>query len=288
MDCGAEIQAIRRRRAQGVPLDRSEIQRRCVELADTDFDDGEVFREFRDVFDAMCAIERTQFRPARDQCRLDPAAQRIDVGGFLVSTTGEKIAELKRSIDLRAGVAKHVSLLVPPTFRGVGLAASIVLRSLGFYERIGVRDVVLTAGLATGRYYWAKLGFEFADDHAALVNWGRRANAALGLGLKPEVFAQMTAFDWAYLEHEGDMPGVSMEQLARALPGEREGIMKRAEMNSIGASDLLPIGKALLLTGPNWDARLRVASPQIGLIETYVEQKAQGLYERLAGAPGKA
>jgi hypothetical protein len=270
------------RRAKGAILDRDELDQRFADLSGADFGDAEVFEFFRDVFDSVCAPEHTTFSPDRDECVLDTENKIIRMKGLVVSQSGAEIATIFRTLSFRADVAAHNGLIVRPEFRGVGLAAILTLHSLDFYLQAGLDEIRLTAALTFGLYYWAKLGFDFATPAAstATQNWFARVNNKLDLGL--DCREERSALRWALLGREEGV-SCSLEQIADAFPDRRARLTRRADDINIALDDQIHAGKAILLGGDNWDARMEVSESAQRNLRIYVDSMAERAKKALQG-----
>jgi GNAT superfamily N-acetyltransferase len=250
------------------------MDRRFVELTGGSFDDAEIFAAFSDVFDAVCAPPHTQFIPSRDRCRLDPVGRSLRIAGTVTTTKGERVAEVDRKLDFGSRLAHHAMLVVNPEFRNAGLAAVFVLHSIEFYESVGIREIHLQAALTTGPYYWARLGFQFASDPDAelIRTWAARVNAKLGCGL--DCRQARTPYQWSQL---GNDEGVTLTlgAVAANFADEAERIRVRATDIRIALDEPLHFGKAMLLSGPAWRARLPVSRASKSLLQNYLAGRAE-------------
>lgn len=266
------LAALRKRRDGGADLDRDELSRRLEELAGATFEDPDVFAAFGDVFDAVCAPPHITFAPNRRSCSLDTHHRAIHFRGDLKSEAGDTLGSIDRSLDLQLGIAKHNQIIVDKRFRNVALAAIILDHALEFYERIGIREVRLTAALTTGSYYWAKLGFDFADDRdsEATRHWFARVNAKLGLGM--DCRETRTATEWLAVGREGGTT-CSLGRIADGFPAKRDLLESRAKDIEVDMTEELPLGKALLLSVASWQGRLLVTRRARTRINAYIAAK---------------
>jgi N-acetylglutamate synthase-like GNAT family acetyltransferase len=276
------LAGVRSRKARGGQLDRAEIDQRFSDLHGATFEDTDVFHAFADVFDAVCAPQHITFVPSREHCALDVDDRQIRIQGTLRSAAGDTIGEIQRHLDFRRDLAIHQKLIVNPDFRAVGIGAIVLAHSLRFYEAAGISDVHLTAGLSTGPYYWAKLGFEFsdADESAGVQHWFARVNAKLALGL--DCRATRSPSEWVVL---GDEPKTecSLGQIAAAFPDVEERIKMRANDNAIELTTPIRAGKAILLAGPDWRGRLAVSRAAQTRVLVYVGARAARAEALLCG-----
>ncbi|RKQ92964.1 hypothetical protein C8N24_2821 [Solirubrobacter pauli] len=266
------LTALRRRRAEGVPLDRREIELRFATLRGGSFDDPDLFVAFADVFNAVCAPAHITFVPQRDRCRIDFDKKQLQFSGELRSAAGDVIGVIERILDFEVGIAWHSRIIVNKRFRDVGIAAILLEHSLRFYQAVELPEVQLTAALTTGPYYWAKLGFQFADaaDSAAVQHWFARVNAKLALGL--DCVSERPPRDWLLIGAD-DGCTCTLGMIASAFPSERASIETRAKDNRIGLDEQIPVGKAILLSGPKWRGRLPATRRSISFVQTYVRAR---------------
>lgn len=264
-----EIARIARRRSDDVPCDAAEIERRFAGLEGASFQDVDVFECFRDVFNLTCQPGATVFRPVRDGCSLDTNLKRITIVGEILTQTGEVVASLRRTLDFRNSIAHHALLIVRPQFRGSGLGALIVAHSMEFYLTTGIRHIVLTAGLTTGAYYWAKLGFQFQDEKEAnkVHSWALRLSAKLGLGL--ELASRRSPREWASLGIDENCL-VTLESIAVAFAARRDLIESRAKDMEIAMDLPIHFGKAMLLSSEQWGGVLPVRDGTLALFRNYL------------------
>lgn len=273
---------LRSRREGRSPCDAAEIQRRFDELAGATFDDGDVFRAFSDVFDAVCAPEQTVFSPRRAECHLNTERRQIRIAGTVATQSGDKVAEIKRDLDFGSGLAHHALLVVRPEFRNLGLAAVLVLHSLAFYERAAIKEIRLTAGLTTGPYYWARLGFAFETPaDAELVRaWAARVNGKLNLGV--DCLTVQTAYQWSRFGLDEDVY-LSLGQIAAVFPDDADRIGVRARDVGLALDQRVHFGKAMLLSGPSWRGRMVVSRVSRTLLENYLAGRVNRAGDVLLG-----
>ena len=274
------IGRLRARKALETPLDAEEMQRRFDELKGGRFDDADLLGAFSDVFDAVCAPPNVRFAPDAPKCSLDCERRTVLVEGDLISAAGDKLARIVRELDFANGVAHHGQLIVAKDFRGVGLAAVLLDHALGFYQRVAITEIVLTAALTMGPYYWAKLGFDFEDarDSRQMQHWFARVNAQLDLGL--DCIAERKPRAWSQL---GIDEGVdcSLGEISERFPEARDRIATRAADIGLDLDERIHAGKAVLLSGPNWNGRLAVSSRARSLVQTYIAAKGTKLADAL-------
>jgi GNAT superfamily N-acetyltransferase len=172
-----------------------------------------------------------------------PAPHRL-VGGF------------RRRLAFDPEIAVHEHLVLEPEFRGRGLGLRFVQRALPLYDSLGLRRIHLQAALETGRWYWAHMGFDFFPPGGcdAVRDWAVGLCAALGHDdLRPDQYHSARQF-----ARMGGARRLSLEEIAEAVPERREKIEKVATKNGHAMDERLAFGRAVLLTGPQWDGHLEL------------------------------
>jgi hypothetical protein len=204
----------------------------------------------------------------------------------VATQSGEKVAEIKRELDFAGRLVHHALLVVRPEFRNAGLAAILVLHSLEFYESVALSEIRLKAGLTTGPYYWARLGFGFesAKDAEAVRVWAARVSAKLNLGV--DCLSTRTAYQWSRLGLDEGVH-VSLGEIAQGFPDEADRIGVRANDMGLGLDHQVHFGKAMLLAGPSWWGRLVVSRSSRALLENYLAGRADRARDALLG-PGNS
>jgi GNAT superfamily N-acetyltransferase len=198
--------------------------------------------------------------------KLESKATLEDGGSFLVvgalhAADGAYVGTFQRRLQLDPGWAVHELLVLDPPFRGRGIAAELLGSSFSLYDDLGLEQVHLVAGLETGRWYWAHMGFDFlrTEDRELAHAWANEVCEALqvdpeGLGSEP------SAGQLARLRGKRD---VTLENLANAMPQQRARIeVEVAAKNDLSMDQPLVLGKAVMLTGPQWRAYLQLQGPQ--------------------------
>lgn len=235
---------------------------------------------FPEILDAYTLKHITPVLVARDkQGELISKASLEEGGsirltGFLLDD-GEFVGEFMRRLQLDRGLAIHEHLVIDPRFRGQGIGARFVHRSLDLYDALGLEQVGLKASLATGRWYWAQMGFDFvvASEVEAIRSWAEKVCAATGI--EAEGLDGLTgAPQFARLEGTRD---VSLVEMATALPDHAGRLVDIAVQNGFAADDRMALGKAIMLSGPEWSGILHLDGSQRRSFE-------EALFERSARA----
>jgi GNAT superfamily N-acetyltransferase len=200
----------------------------------------------------------------------------LDEGGS-IRLTGllrcgrDYVAFFMRRLQLQQGWAIHGRLVVDPRFRGQAIGARFVQRSLALYDDLGLEEVRMRAGLDTGRWLWAQMGFEFALTAEAeeASEWAEEVCGALGVevaGLGDlEGAPQLARLE---CEHE-----VSFAALANAMPGRREEFEGVATGNGLDIGKAIPLGQLVMLSGEEWHGYLKLKGPQRHAFEGAVAER---------------
>jgi hypothetical protein len=210
---------------------------------------------FAEVLDAYVPegyeLRLNSNRPCRaaDQC-----GGMIEFSGRLL-WNGEAVARLERAIYLARQYAEHRLFERTRSHRGHQLSLRSLLSSVALYDEIEIRQIRLRATLSTGKWYWATLGFDFWDEEsrADVQQWTQRVLDALEQPIRASELKHPLTI--ALL---GDDERITFAALTEALPEFERGFETAAEANGLSMNDPLPVGKAILLSGPAWEAVLRL------------------------------
>jgi GNAT superfamily N-acetyltransferase len=181
------------------------------------------------------------------------------------------VAFFMRRLQLERGWAIHQRLVVDPAFRGQAIGARFVQRSLALYDDLGLEEIRIRAGLATGRWLWAQMGFEFAlaAEAEQASEWAEEVCGALGVevvGLDElEGAAQL-----ARLECDQE---VSFAALADVMPERREELEGVAARNGMASEKSIPLGQLVMLSGGEWNGYLKLEGPQRRAFEEAVAER---------------
>ena len=250
------------RRAAGVVDLGAELNRRIDELGDMVLDTVDRQQAFAEVFDAFRPPHFDLF-PLPDDCAIAVSSHAIRVSGVIVDTSNRQVVgQLARTIGLDEGVATHDFLSLQQPYRDIALTPVLIWQSFGFYDTIGLFAAIVHAALQTGRWYWARLGFEFILPRYrnAVARWGRAVNAALGAPIDVSTFTE--ARQWALAGATPPVAETTFEEIARAMPRARWGhfgdqslgsyLGVVAEANGLRFDQRIPLGRAIMLSGPDW------------------------------------
>jgi GNAT superfamily N-acetyltransferase len=254
-------EATRQQAEEGWSL-RDQLTWRIGELTNSqNIDLAEHAEHFPEVLDAYTLNRITPVLVARDKDgELISKASLEDGGsirltGFLMDD-GRFVGEFMRRLQLDRGLAIHEHLVIDPPFRGQGIGARFVHRSFDLYDALGLEQVGLKASLATGRWYWAQLGFDFVlpEEVGPIRSWTKQVCAATGIGAAA-LDGLSSAPQFARLDGTRE---ISFGEMVAALPDHEERLKEIAEKNGFALDDEMGLGKAVMLSGPEWSARLRL------------------------------
>jgi GNAT superfamily N-acetyltransferase len=91
------------------------------------------------------------------------AGLRLSLDGDLVSEQYDDQGRISRSLNTAERHARHERFFLPEGAGGKGLGRAMLERSVALYRGLGLDRITLRAE-QIGKYAWAQLGFEFADD----------------------------------------------------------------------------------------------------------------------------
>lgn len=247
------------------------------------FDD---FPEVREAFTIPHA--KLHLMPGRCTASLEDGGS-IELVGFLrtpLDRGTEAGLQFHRHLKLGERCAEHQWLKVAPGLRGIGLSSALLLRSFEFYRGLGITSVELDAAMETGKWHWARVGFEFIwpKQAAEVKGWALAVAEALSVdGANVEALATATQF----ARMEGRR-GVSLEEIAQVFPERAKALdfEEIARENGFGMQERVAFGRAVMLTGPQWEGRLDLNGPSYQQFKSYAEAKAEEA-EKMLGAGKK-
>lgn len=288
------IKAVRARRAAGIPDLADEIRRRMREFGAIHID-SDLRREA--VSELTAPFEVAPYRLiVRRESSIDPASYIVDLRMLLVHVDGEDVtpvATVERFFVLDESFVHHARLEVHGRFRGMAIAPRLMLASFARYDQLGIQTVTVHAGLATGRFYWSgKVGFDFLReaDQRHVERWATFVLGALGRSIDLDGISRPQ--QWALLGTTADPPPTARfsELAARAstvstvlLDPNATGVVGSLAAGTVeselGMVDLaahlrnvtadneidwdaeVPLGKLIMLSGPDWHGRFDLTDP---------------------------
>ncbi len=304
----SERQALNRiadRRRSGAPLDGSELAKRIDELGDMRLSTGSRHDAFAELYAAYTPLG-FRLMPFPDDSVLYTSQHRVVVRAVIADgMQGQVVGEIERDLILDREVVRHELLKLQDAYRGRGVSLLLLDRALPIYRRLGLRAVAVHAALETGRWHWARLGFDFAtlSERAVVLGWAALALAGLGREpIDPDAPARRLAqLGTGSPSEEASMADVrsaveaelarwradparraTVDQLAQewdrraqaesagrltALDPARTALL--AGRNGLDASDEIALGKAIMLAGPDWEGAFDLA-----------DQASQDAFER--------
>jgi len=275
-------------RRTGAPFDGSELARRIDGLGDVHLSTAARHDAFAELY---AAYTPPGFRPLPfpDDSTLHGGEHRVIVRAVIADDTEQQVVgEIERDLILDREVVRHELLKLQDAYRGSGVSIMLLGRALPIYRQLGLRAVALHAALETGRWHWARLGFDFATpgERATVIGWASLALAGLGgAPIAPDAPARRLAqLGTGSPPEEASMEEVrsaveselarwrsdpdrrmaanalarEWDRRARAESASRfaaldpERIALLASRNGLDASDRIALGKAIMLAGPDW------------------------------------
>ena len=212
-----------------------------------------------------------------------PCEASLDHGGLIgfsavLEIESNPVALIMRRLFLRGRYVHHEYLSVFEPYRNYGIAPAVLKTSFDFFDELEMRYVVVLAALETGRWYWAQCGFTFLErsDRDGVEQWAQQTLRALGIQLDTRLLADAGQF-----LRMGEPQTVSIEELSQAMPGEAQRFHDAALANNINPVDQIPLGKAILVCGPEWWGRLDLNGPSRTVFDVFVQNRLIQLRRRL-------
>ena len=289
------IAEIRTRRRAGIPALGVEMRRR-VEVFGAIAIDSDVRRE---AFSELTApFELSPYRLiVLDGSRVDPPTETVDLEMALVEFASngapQVVGRVERSFRLGEARVHHTLMSITVPYRGRAIAPRLTLAAFDRYDQLGMETVTVHAGLASGRFYWSgKVGFDFhrEADRRHVERWATFVLGALGLPIDLDGISRLQ--QWALLGTTTDpAPTASFEQLATSasrvstslLDPNGTGVVgdvdagqvevesgmvdlaahlgRVATANQIDWAAPVPLGKLIMLAGPDWLGRFDLTDP---------------------------
>lgn len=225
--------------------------------------------------------------PGRCEASLEDGGT-LTLVGFLHVRSGVQnhlVAQFQREIRFDQECAEHKWLKVEPEFRGYGISSALLLRSFEFYKALGLTGVELDAGMETGRWHWARVGFEFMwpKDRERVRAWALEVAERLEVH-RPGIETFTSATQFARMEGSRK---VTLGELADAVSPLRGRIEAVAAQNYLQMDTRIQLGRAVMLTGPGWEGRLALQGPSYVQFKSYADAKAEEAKRLLEGEEGR-
>ena len=289
-------QAIEARRQSGAACDGAELAKRIDDLGDMQLTDKERHDAFREVYDALTPIG-FRLMPYPDRTQITVVGHVLNIEAVVVDQRiGQVVGAIERRFELDNGFVDHQLLKLETPYRGAGLSLVLLNQSFPFYRSIGLDRVLVHAALQTGRWQWARMGFEIvAAERQLIETWSALCLAALG---EPILTPGFRANELALL---GTAPGdrqTSFEELRErlelllpllladptqghlwtAVSNELKRHSRRethniwgwrdedrwrtlADANRLQYDRAAPVGKVVMLAGPDWNGTFDLQDP---------------------------
>lgn len=252
-------------------IERIDILGGTVELDD---DNREAFRE---VWDGL-SIPRVDLASIDEECWAGPQDGGTIVIKAVIRLDGQPVGIIQRRLMLERRIALHELLFLGPLVRGQGLSVALLMASFALYDKLEFREVQLQAAMETGRWYWARVGFEFIRDEDARVvrDWAETVIEAAGIrGLRPDRYKAAGQF-----ARMGGRRRLSLGRIAAAMPERAERIEKIAAANDLPLDRRIELGRAVMITGPAWFGRLDLRGPERAAFNAYAAGKIARIKEK--------
>lgn len=288
IDEAQALAGIAARRAAGAAFDGPELIQRIDDLGDMRLNAETRHDAFAELYSAFTP-SGFRFVPFPNECAITVAGHRVSLKAVIVDDRiGQVVAEIVRDVLLDQKAVVHELLKVQDVYRGVALSYVLLNQAFPLYRQIGLERVLVHAAMETGRWHWARLGFDFLtpDDRKIIMAWALAALGGLGKGgvdpnaparrvaqlgsgspsetasmdeVRVAVETQITAWraDPA-LTANVDALLAEWNQRSRAETGgqfdmlDADRVRVIAARNRLEATDQIALGKAIMLTGPDW------------------------------------
>lgn len=195
---------------------------------------------------------------------------------------GNVAGPLHRTLHVGQRWAYHDYLKLDERFRSAGTAPAILHQSFAYFDEIGLEYVAVMAALETGPWYWARCGFNFlATSRGPVQQWARIVLAALGSAYDVTKFAHANQFalmgtspadDVSFADIHGalvarlGLSSAEADDLYRAFD-------EKARGNGSTMTKPMPLGRAVMLTGPPWEGLLRLNGRDRRIFEDYARYR---------------
>jgi hypothetical protein len=288
IDEAQALAQIAARRAAGGAFDGPELIQRIDDLGDMRLNTEARHDAFTELYAAFTP-SGFRFVPFPNDCAITVAGHRVNLKAVIVDDRiGQVVAEIVRDVLLDQKAVVHELLKVQDVYRGVALSYVLLNQAFPLYRQIGLERVLVHAAMETGRWHWARLGFDFLtpDDRTIVMAWAlaalgglgkaaldpnapARRLAQLGSGSPPEsasmdevrvaVERQIAAWRWdPAMKPNVDSLVAEWDRRSRAETGgqfamlDADRVRVIAARNRLQPSDQIALGKAIMLTGPDW------------------------------------
>jgi hypothetical protein len=233
-----------------------ELKQRCEDLGPMVLDTPERQRVIAEVV-APFRLKPFELFLIGDQCRTyedQEIGRTLTFTGFLADlSVSQAVGLIKRELLLDQKSAVHHFLEIQNQYRSKAMALVLLDRGFEFYRSLGFESVLIETGRASGRWYWARCGFDFdpsqPEVRERLERWYQQVIDAFGY--KPASPPQR-AQDWALLGTEKRGFLASFAELDEKITGKRVRLEEVAHANHIEWTQRIEIGRLAMLSGTEW------------------------------------
>jgi hypothetical protein len=268
--------ALARHRRSKMPLLDQLLER--IELIGDRIDlDASNRNLFSEVWEGL-SIPRVDLEPVADECWASSEDGGTIVIKAVIRLENQPIGIIQRRLALGRRIAFHELLFLGASVRGQGVSVALLLASFALYDKLEFREVQLQAAMETGRWYWARVGFEFIrDEDARLVrDWASEVLAATEIhGLRIDRYTAAGQF-----ARMGGRRKLSLARIAAAMPSKAARIEKIAAANNLPMDQRIELGRAVMITGPAWFGRLDLNGPERAAFNAYAAAKMARIKEQ--------
>ncbi len=209
--------------------------------------DVEVMREDTEVSWSRMGLKR----PADDELRAAFAIEGMSIRLFVTQTDdglyikgsehrGKPPFEhyaLVFGREIKAGISgpeiHHIEFMLPVNKQSKGLGAKLLERSEKWYQRIGIKAIRLTANSSVGRYAWARMGFDFADENSRVTVVNKFYDYLAYRGI-PYDLQPILTHSWEIAAYRSENPNVSGKDFLLGHLPDAYSTIKRLDDDDIG------------------------------------------------------
>lgn len=218
-----------------------------------------------------------------DFCSCSPINHSVQMAGRMYRWD-RLVATWHRELVLDQRVVVHHYLEVEAPYRAAGIGPGLLLSGFELYDRLGMERVVLQAGLASGKWHWARCGFDFipgtGDDAIRFYN---AMVERLGLPIDTSEFRSATEYALAAPEVQVTFSSIASILSGGGGPAVVARIREIAFENDIDFHEPVPAAKAIMLCGPGWDGYLPLRGPRRAAFDAYLASRLAAVRRRLDG-----
>jgi GNAT superfamily N-acetyltransferase len=191
---------------------------------------------------------------------------------LLDRATGERLGWEARRMFLDLGIAAHSELQLERDKRGHGYARSLLQAAVASYDRWGVKQITLKAARDLGRWYWAHVGFDFADEATSARVRMHAHHVIQSLGIDVALSGEASAFEIAGLRTSSP---VTLRKVAQVSERFDHKPVLDAARNGIEIDVPMALGMAIMLCGPPWYGALELFGADRARLDAYLDQGAR-------------